>query len=439
MHAADRAHYDLRATAARALAEVVFDGASLREVSARHLPPIADARDRALLTALLNEGARWWLRYDTAIDLMLERPLPRREAALRALLVLGLVQLEVMQLPAYAAVAATVAATRSLGRARHAGLANALLRRWQRERTTLLPRLDLDPEGRFATPRWLAHAITQDWPEHADQVLDANNRAAMPTLRVNRRVTQRDALLQRFADAGVDAHACSWLDDAVLLQQHADVTRLPGFAEGAFSVQDGAAQLAVDLLQASDGMRVLDACAAPGGKTAHLLERARVHVLALDVDAGRLQRTGENLARLGLHAELRQGNAADPGAWWDGKPFDRILLDAPCSATGVIRRHPDIKLHRRASDVATLVASQRRLLAALWPMLAPGGRLLYATCSVLRIENEEVVDGFIATRDDLEVLEPKLPQGRPAGPGWQLLPGPDDVDGMFYAMLDKTT
>ena len=428
---------DVRALAAQGLAEVVFHGASLREVSARLQPRLADGRDRALLTALLNQGARWWLRFDAATRMLMTRPLPRREAAVQALLVLGLVQLEVMKLPPHAAVAATVDAVRALRKPRLAGLCNAVLRRWQREREGLLQRLDADACTRHACPRWLMEAICGDWPEPCDAILEAGNQPVAPMLRVNQRVVARDALIQKFSDAGIDAEIVDGLPDAIRLRTHTDITALPGFAEGAFSVQDGAAQLAADLLDLRDGLRVLDACAAPGGKTMHALERASLDLLAIDQDARRLQRLSQNLKRLGLDCALEAADAMQPAHWWDGRPFDRILLDAPCSATGVIRRHPDIKLHRRAGDIKPLADSQVALLQALWPLLATGGRLVYATCSLLRAENQAVIARFTTDRDDVRVVTPQMQLGRAAGAGWQLLPGLDGVDGMFYAVLEK--
>ena len=427
---------DVRAKAAGVLAEVALGGASLREAAGRALPQLSDSRDRALLTALTSEGARWWLRFDAALARLLDRPLPKRESAVHALLVLGLVQIEVLRLPEYAAVAATVDAMRALGRPRYAGLANALLRRWLRERAELSRQLDGDAITRHAIPAWMLQALRDDWPDQIEAILAASNASAPPMLRANRRHGTRDALLARFAAAGVEAEASSWLPDAVVLAAPTDVTRLPGFEDGAFSVQDGAAQLAADLLNARDGMRVLDACAAPGGKAAHLLERNDLDLMALDSSATRLQRVQQNFTRLGLTAEIRAGDATT-ATWWDGRPFQRILLDAPCSATGVIRRHPDIKLHRRAQDIAVLARQQGCLLARLWPMLAPGGRLLYATCSLLRAENERVVGAFLDAHADARDATPAQQNGQAAGAGWQLLPGIDGVDGMFYAVLDK--
>lgn len=428
---------DTRALAAQCLADVALRGASLRERLKPAQAQLVDPRDRALLTALCNEGARWWLRFDAALDALLDKPLRTREPALHALLVLGLVQLEVMRLPPHAAVAASVEATRSLERGGFAKLANAVLRRWLRERNAHNARLDTDAATRTAHPPWLIDALQHDWPDSVDAILPADNTPAPPMLRVNARRATRDDTLAILRGSGTEAAAHPCLRDAITLAANDDITRLPGFAEGRFSVQDGAAQLAADLLDLRDGLRVLDACAAPGGKTCHVLERAAVELVALERDPGRAASIDDNLRRLGLHCTVQNGDAGDPAAWWDGKPFDRILLDAPCSATGVIRRHPDIKLHRRAGDIAQLGREQQRLLAALWPLLAPSGRMVYATCSVLRAENEGVVAAFIAHHRDARVHAVRAPVGRIAGAGWQILPGEGGLDGMFYAALAR--
>ena len=428
---------DTRALAAEVLAAVALRGTSLREQLRPAQAKISDARDRALLTALCNEGARWWLRFDKALDELLQQPLRKREPALHALLVLGLVQLEILRLPPHAAVAATVEATRALGRGGFAKLANAVLRRWLRERDAINAQLERNVETRSAHPRWLIEALAHDWPEQADAILAADNASSPPMLRVNTQRTTRDRMLAALVEAGCEAQPHAFLRDAVTLAANSDVTRLPGFAEGHFSVQDGAAQCAADLLDLRDGLRVLDACAAPGGKACHALERADVQLVALDADARRVDSIRTNLDRLGLHCDVRTGDAGDPAKWWGGKPFDRILLDAPCSATGVIRRHPDIKLHRRAGDIAQLAAGQRRLLDALWPLPAQGGRVIYATCSLLREENERVVETFLSTHADARALPVELPAGHKAGAGWQILPGEGGLDGMFYAVLEK--
>ncbi len=427
----------LRAEAARALARIVFDGVSLRAAFDARAARNADPRDRALLSATLFEASRWWLRFDAALARLIDKPLPAKSRETRALLVLGLVQIEVLGMPDYAVVAACVDAARLLGQPRHAGLVNAVLRRYLRERADLLAVLDGDPVTRHAHPRWLIERLQADWPADAERILAANNREAALTLRVNRRRIDRADLHARFAEAGIESTLPDDLADALVLAESTDVSRLPGFADGLFSVQDGAAQRVADLLDLGDGLRVLDACAAPGGKTAHMLERARLDLVALDSDAARLPRLRENLARLGLEAEVRHGDATRAPDWWDGRPFDRILVDAPCSATGIIRRQPDIKLHRRASDITALVSAQTRLLGALWHMLAPGGRLLYATCSVLRAENESVIAAFRAAHRDARVGALPDTVGVVAGGGRQNLPGTRGMDGFFYAHVEK--
>lgn len=428
---------DTRALAAQALADIALRGMSLREAMEQKAPRLRDPRDRALLMALLSDGARWWLRFDAALDRLLDTPLRHKEPEVHALLVLGLVQLEILQLQDYAAVAATVEATRALGRPRLAGLANAILRRWQRERVELLAALDAKPQTRYALPPWLVKTITTDWPDQQEAILADSNREPPLMLRANRRRITRDALIEQLHAAGYQADAHSWLADGIVLPHSSDVTRMPGFAEGWFAVQDGAAQVAADVADIRNGQRVLDACAAPGGKACHLLERAEIALTALECDATRTTRIHQNLDRLGLQADIRVGDAGDPSGWWDGKLFDRVLIDAPCSATGVLRRRPDVRLHRRASDIEALVAQQQRILTALWPLLAPGGRLVYITCSLLRAENEAVVDRFFAGRDDAKAVPLQLPAGQTAATGWQILPGDDNLDGMYYAVFER--
>ncbi len=429
---------DTRALAAKGLAEVAMRGASLRDVMERSAPRLADPRDRALLMALLSEGARWWLRFDAAIDGLLEKSLRHKDPAVHALLVLGLVQLEILELQDYAAVAATVEAVRALKRPQLAGLVNAVLRRWQRERESLIAKLDAKPQTRHAHPAWLAAALQRDWPQQADAVMAADNREPPLMLRVNRRRGEREALIARLQAAGYAAIAHPWLGDALVLPHSTDVTRMPGFDDGLFAVQDGAAQVAADLADLRNGLRVLDACAAPGGKACHLLERADIDLAALEFDASRAERIRQNLMRLRLNAKIVVGDAGAPKNWWNGQPFDRILIDAPCSATGVLRRRPDVRLHRRESDIAAMHAQQRRILSALWPLLAPGGRLVYITCSVLRAENEAIVGELLAAQADAQAVAFTLPAGQAAAVGWQILPGDGDLDGMYYAVLQKS-
>ena len=428
---------DTRALAAQALADVALRGVSLREAMELRAPKLRDPRDRALLMALLSDGARWWLRFDAALDRLLEKPLRRKEPEIHALLVLGLVQLEILQLQDYAAVAATVEAARALNRPRLAGLVNAVLRRWQRERIDLLADLDAQAQTRYAMPPWLIDAIAADWPQQADALFADSNREPPLMLRANRRRVTRDALIEPLRAGGYSAEPHAWLADGIVLPHSSDVTRMPGFAQGLFAVQDGAAQVTADVAEVRDGQRILDACAAPGGKACHLLERADVALTAVEFDAGRATRIRQNLERLGLQADIRVGDASDPSGWWDGKPFDRILIDAPCSATGVMRRRPDVRLHRRASDIDALVMQQQRILTALWPLLAPRGRLVYVTCSLLRAENEAVIHDFLARHGDAKSAALQLPIGQAAATGWQILPGDGDLDGMYYAVLER--
>jgi 16S rRNA (cytosine967-C5)-methyltransferase len=427
-----------RAVAARALERIVRGGVSLRDAFAEASSGLADPRDRALLSALLHEGSRWWLRYDAAVAQLMERPLRTKEPSLHALIVLGLVQIEVMGLPDYAAVAGSVEATRGLNRPKFAGLVNAVLRRWLRERDALGAKLDADPMTACAHPRWLIDTFTTDWPRDVEAILTANNAQAALTLRANRRRTTRDALVATLVEAGVEATAHAWLPDAIVLAHSTDVVRLPGYAEGLFSVQDGAAQLAPQLLDLAAGQRVLDACAAPGGKSAHILECADVELTALDRDPARVAAMRDTFSRLGVAPRVKVGDAAHPKAWSDGRPYDRILVDAPCTATGVVRRQPDIRLHRRATDVAAVVAEQARVLDALWPLLAPGGRLVYATCSILRQENARQAAAFVERHADAAPFADFAPGfGRADGPGRQNLPGEGGMDGFYYAVLDK--
>jgi 16S rRNA (cytosine967-C5)-methyltransferase len=335
-----------------------------------------------------------------------------------------------------------VDAARLLGLERAAGLVNAVLRRYLRERVALLASADRDLATRHAHPAWLVEALRAAWPAELEQLLAANNAHPPLALRVDLSRTRSVDYLQELAARGLAGEAVSGVPTAVTLSHPVPVAELPGFAEGRVSVQDPSAQLAALWLAPLPGERVLDACAAPGGKAGALLEIAAgpIALTAVDNDAARLERVGENLKRLGREAKLLQADLCGPPDWWDGVPFDAILLDAPCSATGVIRRHPDIKLLRRAADIAGFAARQLLLLRGCWPLLRPGGRLLYATCSVLPAENAAVVRAFLAATPEATVAPVPEPLAglplHPCGPGWQLLPGAAG-DGFYYACLHK--
>jgi 16S rRNA (cytosine967-C5)-methyltransferase len=428
----------VRTAAVRALA-AVLDGRSLKSVLAPAEAAIADPRDRALLHTILLAGSRGALRWRAALKHLMERPLPARARPVEAALIAGLAQLAELGMPAHAVLDQTVAAVRALGHAGHAGLVNAVLRRWLRERAAIEAAIADEPEATHLLPRWLLDQLRRDWPRDWPAIVAAGNASAPMWLRINPLRTTIEDYTSRLAEAGIEAVAQPPLDQALRLVVPVPVARLPGFADGLASVQDGAAQYAAQLLELAPGQRVLDACAAPGGKTAHLLERepGLAQVVALDRDPARLVTVRENLARLGLAAATVAGDAGEPDAWWDGRAFERILLDAPCSATGILRRQPDVRLHRREADIAALAAGQLRLLSALWPLLAPGGRLLYAVCSILRRESETVLERFLAEHDDATALPLAVPGARALGAGIQLLPGHDDLDGFAYGLLAK--
>lgn len=423
----------VRADAARVLDGVLHKGRSLKAALSAVLPALEDPRDRALLEAMVFAALRRRAAYDAALAAWMPRPPGRRDAELRALLYVGFAQLDALRLPAHAAVASTVEAARVLGRTHQAGLVNALLRRASREGFP-----DGDPAA--AWPQWLLETVRRDWPDAAGGIIAASALPAPMWLRVNRRNDTPSEYRSRLQEAGIDALADPACPDGLRLDAPVPVASLPGFDGGVVSVQDGSAQLVADAMAPPAGTRVLDACAAPGGKAAHLLERdPALRLLGLDVDARRLRRVGETLERVGVatQAVLRDADATEVARWWDGVPFDAILLDAPCSATGVVRRQPDILLHRRAADIEALAATQTRLLDALWPTLARGGTLLYATCSIVRAENDAQVAAFLARTPDatLQPLDARF--GRDTGAGSQRLPGDDGMDGFFYARLEK--
>jgi 16S rRNA (cytosine967-C5)-methyltransferase len=441
-------------SAARVIAAVVAQGASADAA----LASVAASADRAAVRAIALGTVRWYLRLLPAVHSLLDRKAGRLAPEVSALLVAAAHQIEYSRNPAQLTVNAAVNAARTLGQMRAAGLVNALLRRFVREREALLAKVDVDPVAAAAHPPWLAAALRRAWPQQAAAVMMANNAHPPMTLRVDVTRTDRDAYLALLHQAGIEARASAWAPAAVELAAPVAVTALPNFAQGWVSVQDAGAQLAAALLDAKPGMRVLDACAAPGGKTLHILERAGdCALVAADADATRLIRVRENLERCGRNAQLLVADMATGRAPDGSVPqplgaggFDRILLDAPCSATGVIRRHPDIRLLRRESDIASFAATQAALLKYAVTLLAPGARLLYCTCSVLPEENDAVIAQFSADpQAKVQVLPPEqllaaaerpVPGVIVCSHGLQLLPGGEaGTDGFYYACLEKTT
>lgn len=427
-----------RLAAARALAAVLSGKASLNSSLPGQLDKV-DERDRGLTQDLAFGTARWQPRLDLLAAQLLQKPFKAADADVQALLLVGLYQLFYTRIPAHAAIGETVGCADKLKKPWAKGLLNAVLRRAQREGQELLAGMERDPVVRTAHPRWLQKSLKAFWPEQWEAICAANNAHPPMILRVNRRHHSRDAYLALLAEAGVGASACQYSRDGIVLAEACDVRGLPGFAQGWVSVQDEAAQLAADLLDLAPGQRVLDACCAPGGKTCHILEAepALAGVVAVDLEAKRLVRVRENLDRLGLDAQLIAADGRDTQAWWDGKPFQRILLDAPCSATGVIRRHPDIKLTRQPDDIAALAQLQGELLDTLWQTLEVGGILVYATCSTLPTENTEVMAAFLARTPGARELDLATEAGLRQPHGRQLLAREGGHDGFYYAKLIK--
>lgn len=427
-----------RLAAAKALAAVLNGKASLNSSLPTQLDKVED-RDRGFTQDLAFGTARWQPRLSALAAKLLQKPFKAADADVEALLLVGLYQLLYTRVPAHAAIGETVGCADKLKKPWAKALLNAVLRRAQRESEALLAELEHDPVVRTAHPRWLQKSLKAFWPEQWEAICAANNAHPPMILRVNRRHHSRDAYLQLLTDAGINATPCVYSVDGIVLEAATDVRSLPGFAEGWISLQDEAAQLAADLLDLAPGQRVLDACCAPGGKTCHILEVEKdlAGVVAVDLEAKRLVRVRENLARLGLSAELIAADGRDTATWWDGKPFQRILLDAPCSATGVIRRHPDIKLTRQPDDIAALAVLQGELLDAMWPTLEVGGILLYATCSTLPTKNTEVIEAFLARTSGARELDLATAAGIKQPHGRQLLAQEGGHDGFYYAKLIK--
>jgi 16S rRNA (cytosine967-C5)-methyltransferase len=413
----------------RVLAGVALAGA-LEEAGA------SKVQERALATDLAYGTLRFLGQLRSAVRMLAERPLT--DPSIEALLWVALYQLIHTTAPAHAVVDSAVRATGQLKRTSAKGLTNAILRTFLRRRASILDDISHDAEARYSYQRWWIDRVVAEYPAAASEILDAGNIRPPLTLRVNCRETSRDEFLGFLMKANIAANPVG--ASGVIIVEPRRVEDLPGYAEGWFSVQDAGAQLAAELLDARDGMRVLDACAAPGGKTTHLAELASLDLTALDDDEARLERVARNLSRLRLTAELHVADAADVGVWWDGLAFDRILLDAPCTASGVVRRHPDGKWLRRESDVEGFGAQQKRLLDALWPCLKSGGKLLYATCSIFGAENAAQIDAFVSRHRDASRVQCVLPL-EVAAIGGQLLPAgagaAHNHDGFFYALLQK--
>jgi 16S rRNA (cytosine967-C5)-methyltransferase len=432
-----------RSLAAHAVARILREGVTL-DAALKDALAAANSKLAPSVRSLSYGAVRGYYRHEAVLGRLLSTPVRSLDFLVRALLSVSLYELEDERTPEYAVVDAAVQTAKATDAVRAAGLINAVLRRYLRERKTLDAEIARNPATRHASPVWLADRLRADWPVRWTQLLAAGDAQAPMWLRVNSQHTTTEEYLEKLREAGIGARAESRVPLALALDAPCDVHDLPGFAQGLVSVQDLGAQCVAFPLGLAPGQRVLDACAAPGGKTALIAEREPnlAQVVAVDIDPQRLARVRENLIRGNLRAELVNGDAAIPASWWDGVPFDRILLDAPCSALGVIRRHPDIRLRKSPSDIDKLPAVQLRLLHATWNLLKPGGRLVYATCTVTRSENRDLIASFLHATPDAAILPAEHWEGWPAFGeadeyGRQILPGEAGADGFYYAALTK--
>lgn len=435
---------NVRVAATHVITAILQDEGSLSSLLPHYATKVEE-RDRGLMQQLCYGTLRYYPRLSAYLNLLLAKPFKDKDKDLEAVLACSLYQLLETRIPPHAAVNEAVATCKALKKPWAKGLVNAVLRRFLRERIELDSALEKDQAFKTAHPNWLVELWREAWPDQLDAIIEANNAHPPMTLRVNQSRSNQTQYLKQLEIAGFESSATAFSPEGISLEKPQDVLTLPGFSEGNVSVQDEAAQLAAHLLELKPGQRILDACCAPGGKTCHILELLRStgeqssDVVALDISAKRLERVEENLERLSLQATLISADAADTNTWWDGQHFDRILLDAPCSATGVIRRHPDVKLLRKPADIAKLASLQLTLLNALWPLLKEDGILLYATCSTLPQENDEVVLNFVRTTSDATVEKLHLDAGVETPAGRQLLPLIGGHDGFYYAQLRKTS
>lgn len=428
-----------RQAALKALNQV-FAGASLSAVQSRTIDVLQDSRDRGLASELVHGVLRWRWQLEYYVSQLLSKPLKAKENDVQLILLIALYELLECRTPDYAIINEAVELVRRTGKNWATSLVNAVLRRFTREKAPLVENIQ-DEQARYSHPRWLITAVKADWPDHWQQILQANNERPPFWLRVNRLHNTASRYRQQLAEHDMDAQLSAIADTAVRLGSGIDVHLLPGFDSGMVSVQDAGAQLTAGLMNITDTghYRVLDLCAAPGGKTCHILERHGNidYLLAVEVDEQRMQRIQQNLQRLRLTAELKVADARDYESWWDGQKFDRILIDAPCSGSGVIRRHPDIKSLRRASDIDQLVSLQAEILSSAWQMLADNGELLYVTCSILKDENQRQMQKFIARHSDALEINIAANWGQLCDYGRQFLPGEQDTDGFYFCRLKK--
>ena len=425
-----------RYLAALAITEVLRQQGSLASSLPLALAQ-APAKERPLLSQMVYGTCRYYPKLNSLAQHLLNKPLRKRDLDIYALMLVGLYELNYMRTPDHATVTSCVDAAKDSGQDWAPPLINGVLRAFLRQREALSEDLADNPEYQHNNPAWLQLKLANHWPDSWPAILAANDQQAPMTLRVNQRHHTTKDYLELLAKANIKAKACAYSPWGIQLDSPCQVDELPGFAAGWVSVQDEAPQLAPTLLDLKAGQRVLDACAAPGGKTGHLLEVADIKVTAVELEQRRLDRLHENLQRLQLSAEVICADASQPDNWWDGQAYDRILVDAPCSATGVIRRNPDIKLLRSNEDITRLAQLQLTILQHLWPTLKTDGLLVYATCSILKQENERIVKRFLQAQEDAQEQAISAAWGQATDHGRQLFPAPESHDGFYYAVLKK--
>ncbi len=426
-----------RVVAAQILRCVILDHRSLNTALIQLDGQVPSIQDRSFVRSLCYGTLRWYFRLDEILTHLLRKPLRNKDADIKILALLGLYQICYSRVKPHAAVSETVAAVGKKTWAK--SLLNGIFRTYLRSRDKFDALADKSQQGLSAHPGWLESEFRNNWPDIADDILRANNVHPPMVLRINRQKIKRNQYLNVLSEANILAKSIEIADDALVLESPVDISRLPGFSDGLVSVQDAAAQLAAELLDLKPGQRVLDACAAPGGKTTHILQvcPALSELVAVDIDSVRALKIRQDFNRLGCSANIVVADMTKPETWWRGRAFDRILLDAPCSATGVIRRHPDIKILRHSTDIEKLCALQQCLLDVAWSMLDSGGEMLYATCSILKRENCDQINKFLEANSTARHVPLEIGWGVEQPLGWQILPGDRDTDGFYYAKLKK--
>jgi len=428
--------FNTRAIAAVALDKIVNQGLSLNHAVVQNNSKL-DARDYAFLQELVYGCCRYYWQLDWIVEQLVKKPLKSKDSLIKHLLYVGLYQLIYCRMPDYAILDQTVGAAKVIKKTWAGHLINAVLRQYRRQQDSIQEGLKVEIEAHYSHPKWLVKRLYEAWSDDYQKIMAANNQHPPLVIRVNRQKNTVTGYIDKCKQIDLEVEAHPYASFALEIKSPVKVEKLPGFFQGECSVQDAASQLIEPLLNVQPGNRVLDACAAPGGKTGLLLEATTdIKLLAIDNAADRMAKLTDNLKRLQLSAEIKIADCALLDSWWDGQLFDRILIDAPCSATGVIRRHPDIKLLRRDTDIQKLVIHQLELLTVLWGLLKPGGRLLYTTCSVLPDENENIISEFLASHNEAADIDLNYPWAKKCKHGIQLLPGDYNMDGFYYAAIE---